>query len=155
MIHIECEKSHPENLDGFYFKFRFLEPFVEFTRGTTDEHSAADASLAVFHTFDNACRFAALGAVSALGGVHFFLAVTGLGDLGHFVELRFVDYMREAAIGPIAESIGNARINGHTPFTALFILPQSLNSVVFSSSSAYHRFSSAPTLSRSLWTCAR
>src|SRR5271165_3167173 len=60
-----------------------LEPFVEFASGAGDVDSAGNAALAVLYPLDDAGGLAALRAVGALGGVHYFLTVCGLRNLGH------------------------------------------------------------------------
>ena len=62
-----------------------LKLFEKFTRRAGDEHSARDASLAVFYALHDAGDLAALGAIGALGGVHDLLAVTGFGNLRHWL----------------------------------------------------------------------
>src|SRR5215831_11457992 len=66
------------------FDFR-LKFFVEVTRRTRDIDSARDAALAVLYALDDARRLAALGTVGRLRRVHYLLAVTCFGNLGHWV----------------------------------------------------------------------
>src|ERR1700751_5116964 len=61
-----------------------LQLFVELACGAGDENSAGDATFSVFYAFHDAGGLAALRAVGALGGVHDLLAVSSLGDLGHY-----------------------------------------------------------------------
>ena len=83
------------------FMRRVLELFVELTRRAGDENPAGDAAFAVFDPFDDAGGLAALGAVGALGGVHYFLAVCGLCNLGHiFSENLFYTRMEKLSFGP-------------------------------------------------------
>ena len=60
-----------------------LEFFEEFASGTGNEDSAGSSALTVFDALNNARGFAALWAIRALGGVHYFLAVRCFGNLGH------------------------------------------------------------------------
>ena len=62
-----------------------LKLFVEIARRTRDIDSAGDAALAVLYAFDDARRLAALRTVGRLRRVHYFLAVTCFGNLGHRV----------------------------------------------------------------------
>ncbi len=64
-----------------------LELFKKLACRTRDEDSAANVTFTVLHSLHDASRFAAFGAVGALGGIHDFLAISGLGDLGHGVIL--------------------------------------------------------------------
>jgi len=59
------------------------ELLVEFAGGAGDENAARDAAFAVFDPLNDAGGLAALGAIRALGGVHYLLAVCCLGNLGH------------------------------------------------------------------------
>lgn len=59
------------------------ELLVEFAGGAGDENAARDAAFAVLDPLNDACGLPALGAIGALGRVHYFFAVCGLGDLGH------------------------------------------------------------------------
>ena len=60
-----------------------LKFFVEVAGGARDVDAARNAALAVLHALDDACGFAALGTVSRLRRVHYFLAVAGLCNLCH------------------------------------------------------------------------
>ena len=62
-----------------------LKFFVEVAGGARDVDAARNAALAVLHALDDACGFAALGTVGRLRRVHYFLAVTCFGYLGHRV----------------------------------------------------------------------
>lgn len=65
-----------------------LQLLVELAAGARNVDSAGDIALAVFDPLHNPGRFAALRAIRALGGVHYFLAISRLGDLGHYFLLR-------------------------------------------------------------------
>ena len=56
---------------------------VKFAGRAGNENAAGNAAFPILHPFGNTRGLAALGAVGALGGVHYFLAVCGLGDFGH------------------------------------------------------------------------
>jgi hypothetical protein len=60
-----------------------LEFLVEFAAGAGNKDSAGGIALAVFYAFHNPGRLAALGAIGALGCVHYLLAVRRFGDLSH------------------------------------------------------------------------
>jgi len=60
-----------------------LQLLVEFAGRAGDVHAARDAAFAVFDALDDARGLGALRTVGALGGVHHFFAVAGLGNLGH------------------------------------------------------------------------
>ena len=64
---------------------RKLELLKKIAGGAGDIDPARDATLAVLDPLHNAGGFAALGAIGALVGVHFLLAVAGLGNLCHGV----------------------------------------------------------------------
>jgi len=61
----------------------WLELFREFASRTGNENPAGNASFTVFHPFDDASGLAALRAIRALAGVHLFLAIRSLCNLGH------------------------------------------------------------------------
>ena len=61
----------------------FLQLLVKLAGGAGNENPAGGAAFAVLHPFDDARGLAALGAVGALGGVHYLLTVSSLGNLGH------------------------------------------------------------------------
>lgn len=60
---------------------KLLQLLVEFASRARDENSPRDIALAILHALDNPCGLAALGAVSALGRIHYLLAVGSLGNL--------------------------------------------------------------------------
>jgi len=60
-----------------------LEFLVEFTAGAGNKDAAGNVALTVFHSLYDPGGLAALGAIGALGGVHYFLAVRRFGDLSH------------------------------------------------------------------------
>lgn len=59
---------------------------MEFAGGAGDVNSARRAALTVFHPLHNAGWLGTLRTIRALGGVHFFLAISGFGNLGHVVS---------------------------------------------------------------------
>jgi hypothetical protein len=66
-----------------------LKLLVEFAGRARDKNPAGDAAFAVFDALRDASGFAALGTVSALSSVHNFLAICGLGNLGHWFSQLF------------------------------------------------------------------
>jgi len=60
-----------------------LQLFAELAGGARDEDSASNAALAIFYTLDDARGLAALGAVGALGRVHYLLAISCFGNFCH------------------------------------------------------------------------
>ena len=65
-------------------KLRFeLKLFVEITGRAGNINPSRNATLAILDPLDDASWLLALGAVRALGGVHFFFAVGGFGNLSH------------------------------------------------------------------------
>jgi hypothetical protein len=70
-----------------------LKFFEEFAAGAGNIDATWYAALAVFGALDDACRFAALGAVCGLGCVHLFFAISGLCDFCH------LDVLRSAGLG--------------------------------------------------------
>ena len=60
-----------------------LKFFVEVADRARDVDAAGDAALAVLYALDDARRLAALGTVGRLRRVHYLLAVTCFGNLGH------------------------------------------------------------------------
>jgi hypothetical protein len=68
---------------NFLMIWVYLQLLVEIARRAGDENPAGDAALAVFDPLYDAGGLATLGAVGALGCVHYFLAVCGLSNLGH------------------------------------------------------------------------
>jgi len=62
-----------------------LELLEELARRARDKDPTAHVALAVLQALDDAGWLAALGTVRALGRIHYFLAVSGLGDLSHGV----------------------------------------------------------------------
>jgi hypothetical protein len=75
---------------GAFLTSARLELLVEFAGGAGDENAAGDAALAVLDALYDARGLAALGAIGALGGVHYFLTVSSLGDLGHWFSQFFL-----------------------------------------------------------------
>src|SRR5262249_21933647 len=71
-----------------------LELFVEFAAGAGNKDAARNVALTVLYPLYDAGRLAALGAVGALGGIHHFLAVRRLGDLGHCQSLLMSGFAR-------------------------------------------------------------
>jgi hypothetical protein len=63
-----------------------LQLLVEFACGAGDVHSAWRAALSVLDALYNAGRFRALGAVRALGGIHFLFTVARFRNLCHDVS---------------------------------------------------------------------
>jgi len=61
-----------------------LKLLVEFASGAGNEDSPGNAALPILHPLYDAGWLAALGAIGALGRIHHFLAICGLGDLGHY-----------------------------------------------------------------------
>ena len=51
---------------------------MEFAARAGNKNAAGSTALAVFHALDDACRFAALWAISALRRVHYLLTICGL-----------------------------------------------------------------------------
>jgi hypothetical protein len=93
-----------------------LKLLVEFAGGARDENSAGNAAFAVFHALSDASRFAALGAVSALGSVHYFLAICGLGNLGHWLSQVFgcgfiLPYAEQSALGSQHSAVSTQPFN--------------------------------------------
>ena len=70
--------------------FDGLQFFEEFASGARDIDAAGDVAVPVLNAFYDARRFATLRAIRALGSVHHFLAISGLGDLGHRSQLSFI-----------------------------------------------------------------
>ncbi len=68
-------------------RIRRLELLEEFAAGARNEDATRHVTLAVLHALYDPGRLAALGAVSAFGRVHDFLAISRLGDLGHCLKL--------------------------------------------------------------------
>src|SRR5262249_24893752 len=64
-----------------------LQLLVEFATRTRNIDAAGDIAFPVLYAFHDARRLATLGAIRALGSVHHFLAISRLGDLGHYVLL--------------------------------------------------------------------
>src|SRR5215468_4916000 len=64
-----------------------LQRLVLFATRTRNIDAAGDVAFPVLYAFHDARRLAALGAICALGSVHHFLAISRLGDLGHYVLL--------------------------------------------------------------------
>jgi hypothetical protein len=62
---------------------QWLEFLVEFTARAGNKDSAGGVALAVLYSLHDPGRFAAFGAIGALGSVHYFLAVRRFGDLSH------------------------------------------------------------------------
>jgi len=62
-----------------------LELLKKITRRARNVDPARDAAFAVFDPLHDTGGLAALGAIGALVGVHFLLAVAGLGNLCHGV----------------------------------------------------------------------
>ena len=65
-----------------------LQLLVELAAGARNIDAAGDVALAVFYPLHNPGGLAALGAIRALGGIHYFLAISRLGDLGHYFLLN-------------------------------------------------------------------
>ena len=81
---------------------RVLKLLVEVARRAGDENPAGDVALAVFHTLYDAGGLAALGAVGALGRVHYFLTVCSFSNLGHvFSENLFYTRTEGTVFGSI------------------------------------------------------
>src|SRR5262249_28113050 len=74
-----------ESLDGTAeaVPFRKLKFFAEFAAGAGNIDPAGEIALAVLQPFDDAGGLAALGAIGALGSVHYLLAVCCFGNLRH------------------------------------------------------------------------
>ena len=64
------------------------ELLVEFASGAGDENAARDAAFAVLDSLNDACGLATLRAIGALAGIHYFLAICGLGNLCHSILLK-------------------------------------------------------------------
>jgi hypothetical protein len=60
-----------------------LEFLVEVARRARDIDSARDAAFTVLDALDDARGFRALGTVSRLRRVHYFLAIASFGNFGH------------------------------------------------------------------------
>jgi hypothetical protein len=56
---------------------------VEFAARAGNKDAAGGIAFAVFHAFYDPGRLAAFGAICALRGVHYFLAVRRFGDFSH------------------------------------------------------------------------
>jgi hypothetical protein len=88
---------------------------VEFTTGAGNEDAAGSVAFAVFHPFYDPGRLAAFGAIGALGGVHYFLAVRRFGDLSHDSIFSWdVGFPRPFVGGgnAVVEILGTARHKG-------------------------------------------
>jgi hypothetical protein len=79
-----------------------LELLVEFAGGAGDEDSTRDAALTVFYPLYNARWLATLGAVSALGRVHYLFAISCFGNFCH----RFSQIFGVKLILPYAANVG-------------------------------------------------
>jgi hypothetical protein len=84
----ERRSNRPRGQSETYDPEPVLQLLVELTRRARDKDPASDASFTVFNPLRDARRFAALGTIRALGGVHFLLAIGCFCDLGHFSLLR-------------------------------------------------------------------
>ncbi len=95
---------------------------MEFTAGAGNKDAARNVAFAVFHAFYDPGGLAALGAIGALGGVHYFLAVRRFGDLSHgsIVLLKMFGFPRplKSAAAIAAGNLGTARHRAVRPMTA-------------------------------------
>jgi hypothetical protein len=78
------------------------ELFVEFAGGAGDEDSTRDTALTIFYPLYNARWLATLGAVGALGRVHYLFAISCFGNFCH----RFSQIFGVKLILPYAANVG-------------------------------------------------
>jgi hypothetical protein len=60
-----------------------LQLFKKLASRAGNENPTRNSALPILHPLHNACRFPTLGAISALGGVHYLLTVCRFSDLRH------------------------------------------------------------------------
>jgi hypothetical protein len=70
---------------------QFLEELAARAR---NEDPSTHIAFTVFNALYDAGGLAALGTIGALGGIHHFLAISGLGYLGHGFDLLLFDGSR-------------------------------------------------------------
>src|SRR5579864_6888110 len=75
----------------------WLELLEELTCRARDVNSARDTAFAVLHALHDARRFAALGAIGTLGGIHDLLAVGCFCDLGAYCHVESLLMFRMCA----------------------------------------------------------
>jgi hypothetical protein len=82
---MRAEQKSPAGagLPIYWYLLERLKFLVEVARRAGDIDSSRYAALAVFHSLDDARRFAAFRAVGGLRRVHCFLAITSFGNFGH------------------------------------------------------------------------
>jgi hypothetical protein len=89
-----------------------LEFLEEFAAGAGNEDSAGGVAFAVFHALYDPGRLAAFRAISALGGIHDFLAVCRFGNLSHDSifswDVGFSAALKSAAANAVG-NLGTAR----------------------------------------------
>ncbi len=66
-----------------HLETKILQLLVKFAGGAGDVDAAGDAAFAILGALDDAGWLAALGAIGGLRGIHFFLTVGSLCNLGH------------------------------------------------------------------------
>jgi hypothetical protein len=76
-------------MTSLFYELTQLELFVELAGGAGNEDSAGDTALAILYAFNDPGGLAALGTVSALGGVHFLLTICCLRNLGRHLLISF------------------------------------------------------------------